>query len=104
MDASGNSTHPMTPTLHRSWLSGPYSGPLYRPVSMYSPCLPRNIYPRRKAPYVEIRLRGTPAENTAALAALGQVLHFATISRPYPDRAPSTAERIYVTATQKETK
>jgi hypothetical protein len=50
---------------------------------------------------VELRLRGTPAENTTALAALGQVLHLVTISRPYTDRPPSTAERIYIKATPK---
>jgi len=47
---------------------------------------------------VRLRLHGTPAENAAALAALATVLEIRDISRPYPDRPPSTLERIYLEA------
>ena len=51
-----------------------------------------------KGRHVRIRLHGTPTEMAAAIAALGQVLNIHTISRPYPDRPPSTLERIYIDA------
>jgi hypothetical protein len=51
---------------------------------------------------VEIRLHGTPADNTATLAALAHVLDITTISRPYPDRPPSRQQRIYITATPRQ--
>jgi hypothetical protein len=51
---------------------------------------------------MRLRLHGTPAENRAMLAALSTVLEIRTISRPYPDRPPSTLERIYLDATPRE--
>ncbi len=48
---------------------------------------------------MRLRLHGTPAENRATLTALATVLDIRTISRPYPDRPPSTLERIYIDAT-----
>jgi hypothetical protein len=47
---------------------------------------------------MRIRLHGTPIENAAALAKLDRVLVIRTVSRPYPDRPPSTLERIYIDA------
>jgi hypothetical protein len=47
---------------------------------------------------MRIRLHGTPAENTATLAALAEVLDIHATSRPHPDRPPSTLERIYIDA------
>lgn len=47
---------------------------------------------------MRIRLHGTPAETTVTLAALAEVLDIRTVSRPYPDRPPSTLERVYVDA------
>ena len=49
-----------------------------------------------KGATVRLRLHGTPSENRAVLAALTTVLDVQTVSRPYPDRPPSTLERIYV--------
>jgi hypothetical protein len=46
-------------------------------------------------------LHGTPTENTAALTVIGRVLDLVTVSRPYPDRPPSTLHRVYITATTK---
>ncbi|GAB3157664.1 hypothetical protein GCM10027290_59140 [Micromonospora sonneratiae] len=51
---------------------------------------------------MRIRLHGTPAETPAILAALAEVLDIQQISRPYPDRPPSTWHRIYIDATPKE--
>lgn len=48
---------------------------------------------------MRVRLHGTPAENRAILAALAEALNIHTISRSYPDRPPSTLERIYLDAT-----
>jgi hypothetical protein len=48
---------------------------------------------------VRIRLHGTPAETAAIVAALARVLDIHDISRPYPDRPPSTLERTYIDAT-----
>lgn len=45
---------------------------------------------------MRIRLHGTPAENAAVLAALTTTLEIRTVSRSYPDRQPSTLERIYL--------
>lgn len=53
---------------------------------------------------MRIRLHGTPAETTATLAALTRVLDIHHISRPYPDRPPSTRRRIYLDATPREQK
>ena len=49
-------------------------------------------------PSVALRLHGTPPANRATVAALATVLVIQSVSRPYPDRPPSTKERIYVTA------
>ncbi|SCL14068.1 hypothetical protein [Micromonospora inyonensis] len=51
---------------------------------------------------MRIRLHGTPAETAAALTALAHVLTIRTISRPYPDRPPSTRHRIYLDATPRK--
>ncbi|MFU8853883.1 hypothetical protein ACNAW0_23290 [Micromonospora sp. SL1-18] len=51
---------------------------------------------------MRIRLHGTPAETAAALAAIAQVLHIHNVSRPHPDRSPSTWHRIYIDATPRE--
>jgi hypothetical protein len=56
----------------------------------------------RKALTVRIRLHGTPAETAAALAAIAQVLHIRTVSRPYPDRRSPMFQRIYLDATPRE--
>jgi hypothetical protein len=48
---------------------------------------------------VRIRLHGTPAQTAAILAALARVLDLHQISRPYPDRPPSTLHRTYLDAT-----
>ncbi|SCL64894.1 hypothetical protein GA0070604_5314 [Micromonospora eburnea] len=56
----------------------------------------------RKALYMQIRLHGTPAETATTLTALTQVLTIQHISRPYPDRPPSTRHRIYIDATPRE--
>ncbi|HEX6970319.1 MAG TPA: hypothetical protein VF174_16110 [Micromonosporaceae bacterium] len=48
---------------------------------------------------MRIRLHGTPEETAELLAALAEVLTIRTISRPYPDRPPSTFQRIYLDAT-----
>ncbi|NIL56243.1 hypothetical protein [Salinispora arenicola] len=47
---------------------------------------------------MRIRLHGTPAETAATLAALAHVLDIHHVSRPYPDRPPSTWHRIYLDA------
>jgi hypothetical protein len=47
---------------------------------------------------MRLRLYGTPSQNRAMLAVLSTVLETQTISRPYPDRPPSTLERIYLDA------
>ena len=47
---------------------------------------------------MRLRIHGTPQENHAVLAALRTVLHILDISRPYPDRPPSTLERVYIEA------
>ena len=47
---------------------------------------------------MRLRLHGTPPENAAVLAALASVLDIHSTSRPYPDRQPSTLERIYLEA------
>ncbi|MEV5690719.1 hypothetical protein [Micromonospora globbae] len=51
---------------------------------------------------MRIRLHGTPAETAATLTALAQVLTIHQVSRPYPDRPPSTWHRIYLDATPRE--
>jgi hypothetical protein len=56
-----------------------------------------------KAATVRIRLHGAPAEIAATLAALAQVLDIAQISRPYPDRPPSTLQRVYLDASSRQT-
>jgi len=48
---------------------------------------------------VRIRLHGTPAEISHTLTDLARVLEIRTVSRPYPDRPPSTSERVYLDAT-----
>lgn len=48
---------------------------------------------------MRIRLHGTPEETTATLAALALVLDIQHVSRPYPDRPPSTLQRTYIDAT-----
>ncbi|WP_168222580.1 hypothetical protein [Micromonospora sp. HM134] len=53
---------------------------------------------------MRIRLHGTPAETTATLTALTYVLTICQVSRPYPDRPPSTWHRIYLDATPREQK
>ncbi|WP_432838937.1 hypothetical protein [Dactylosporangium sp. CA-092794] len=53
---------------------------------------------------MRLRLHATPPENAAMLAALSEVLNIQTISRPYPDRPPSTRERIYIDAMPRERK
>jgi len=52
---------------------------------------------------VRLRLHGTPAENAAVLDALATVLTIHVTSRPYPDRPPSTLERIYIDAAPRNT-
>ncbi|MCN0152584.1 hypothetical protein [Salinispora arenicola] len=47
---------------------------------------------------MRIRLHGAPAETAATLAALAHVLDIHHVSRPYPDRPPSTWHRIYLDA------
>jgi hypothetical protein len=47
---------------------------------------------------MRLRLHGSPAENRAMLATLAAVLDIRTVSRSYPDRSPSTLERIYLDA------
>ncbi|WP_409074224.1 hypothetical protein [Micromonospora chalcea] len=47
---------------------------------------------------MRIRLHGTPA----ALAALAHALTIRQVSRPYPDRPPSTWHRIYLDAVPRE--
>jgi hypothetical protein len=47
---------------------------------------------------VRLRLHGTPTEVAATLTALTEVLTIADISRPYPDRSPSTNIRVYLDA------
>ena len=47
---------------------------------------------------MKIRLHGTPDEVDAALAALEGGFEVRDASRPYPDRAPSTLQRVYVDA------
>ena len=51
---------------------------------------------------MRIRLHGTPEEAAELLTALTKVLTIHTISRPYPDRPPSTLHRIYLDAAPKE--
>lgn len=48
---------------------------------------------------MRIRLHGAHRENSAVLEALATVLEIRDISHPYPDRPPSTLERIYIDAT-----
>jgi hypothetical protein len=45
---------------------------------------------------MRLRLHGTASENRVVLAALATVLEIRDASRPYPDRPPSTLERIYL--------
>lgn len=78
-----------------------YGSHLYRSMSMLAAHPTLILSQPGKALSVEIRLRGTSMENTATPTALAQVLDIATISRRYPDRPPSTRERIYLTATVK---
>ena len=47
---------------------------------------------------MRLRLHGTSPENAAVLAALATVLKIRTISRSYPDRPPSTLQRVYLDA------
>ncbi|WP_407566885.1 DUF3970 family protein [Polymorphospora sp. A560] len=56
----------------------------------------------RKAPTMRIRLHGTSSEMTAALAALAKTFNIRYVSRRYPDRSPSTLERIYLDATPRK--
>ncbi|MFY1596162.1 hypothetical protein [Micromonospora sp. WMMD737] len=51
---------------------------------------------------MQLRLHGTPGETTATLAALARVLTIRTVSRPYPDRPPSTRHRIYLEVTPRK--
>ncbi|WP_192902193.1 hypothetical protein [Micromonospora globbae] len=51
---------------------------------------------------MRIRLHGTPAGTAATLAARARVLTIQHVSRPYPDRPPSTWHRIYIDATRRE--
>jgi hypothetical protein len=53
---------------------------------------------------MRLRLHGTPAENRAMLAALADVLDIRAVSRSYPDRPPSTLERIYLDAEPRQTR
>jgi hypothetical protein len=53
---------------------------------------------------MRIRLHGSPSENAATLAALAKVLHIRDVSRPYPDRPPSTLDRIYLDAVPRDWK
>ncbi|GAA4719129.1 hypothetical protein Prum_015230 [Phytohabitans rumicis] len=53
---------------------------------------------------MRLRLHGTPAENRAMLATLADVLDIRTTSRPYPDRPPSTLERIDLDAESRQTR
>jgi hypothetical protein len=48
---------------------------------------------------MHIRLHGTPDELEPVLAALREALTIRDVSRPYPDRPPSTRCRIYLDAT-----
>jgi hypothetical protein len=52
--------------------------------------------PVSKGTTVRIRLHGTPAEMTATIAALAQVLDIHDQSLPYPDRPPSLFGRVYL--------
>lgn len=52
---------------------------------------------------MRIRLHGTPEETAELLTALTKVLTIHTISRPYPDRPPSTFQRTYIDATPRRT-
>jgi hypothetical protein len=45
---------------------------------------------------MRLRLRGTPAEITAALPLLRAVFEVVDQSRPYPDRPPSRLVRVYL--------
>jgi len=47
---------------------------------------------------VQLRLHSTRPETAATQAALTDVLNIHTTSRPYPDRSPSTLERVYLDA------
>ena len=51
---------------------------------------------------MRIRLHGTPAETTATLTALARTLTIQHVSRPYPDRPPSTWHRIYIDAVPRD--
>ncbi|MEV0727721.1 hypothetical protein [Polymorphospora sp. NPDC050346] len=51
---------------------------------------------------MRIRLHGTPTEITATLTALAATLDIRTVSRRYPDRPPSTLERIYLDASPRK--
>ncbi|UWZ38008.1 hypothetical protein Drose_06990 [Dactylosporangium roseum] len=53
---------------------------------------------------MRLRLHGTRPEIAATLAALAEVLDIRTISRHYPDRPPSTLERVYVDAAPRDRK
>jgi hypothetical protein len=70
--------------------------PLKRPLSRRPPHTRRNHRFAWKAPSVRLRLHGTRSEIAATLAALAQVLTIHMASRPYPDRPPSTLERVYL--------
>lgn len=75
------------------------SGPLYATLRRYIPDPPQLTPKARKVTSVQIRLHGTPAETAATLTALAKVLDVHSVSRPYPDRPPSTLHRIYLTVT-----
>jgi hypothetical protein len=45
---------------------------------------------------MKLRLHGTPAEATAALAQLRACFEVVDESRPYPDRPPSRLVRVYL--------
>ncbi|NJP34140.1 hypothetical protein [Micromonospora thermarum] len=51
---------------------------------------------------MRIRLHGTQAETAATLAALARVLDIHHVSRPCPDRPPSTWHRIYLNAVPRD--
>ena len=52
---------------------------------------------------MQLRLHGTRSEIAATLTALARVLTIHTTSRPYPDRPPSTLERVYIHAAPRNT-
>jgi hypothetical protein len=96
--------HGLTPAGPRSCLYGALSGPPYVPLPNRPPDPPPDPTHDEKAASMRIRLHGTPAETAAILAALAHVLTIRQVSRPYPDRPPSTWHRIYLDATPREQK